>query len=92
MSIYETLAELETPAVTWKDQLPFGIRDFTLEAYKNELVALEYSSLFILPLTVEGEEERKRLYNDCLIGRYGSSEKNIIYNNESYLTIIVGGH
>jgi len=43
----------------------------------------------ILPLTVEGEIELKRLYNEDWIGQYGAYEKNFEYNNETFLAVIV---
>lgn len=89
MDLFETLAEAIKPEITYKDQLPNGIREYALNKYKHEMDCLYYADLYILPLTIEGEIELKRLYDEDLIGQYGAYEKNFKYNNETFLAVIV---
>ena len=89
MDLFETLSELLRPPMSYKDQIPVGIRDYALEKYKEEMDCLYYADLYILPLTIEGEIELKRLYDEDWIGKYGAYEKNFEYNNETFLAVIV---
>jgi hypothetical protein len=57
--------------------------------FENELSQLYYGDLYILPLTVEGEEYRMMLFEKYWIGQYGAYEINFTYNGEVYLAILV---
>ena len=73
----------------WKDQLPNGIYEFAFNKFKQEIDKLYHADLYVIPLTVEGEAERERLYDENSISRYGAYEINFKYDNETFLAIIV---
>ena len=85
-SLVEKLQKTLEPNVI---ELPKGIQEYANKFFKNELSYLYYPDLHILPLTPKGEEQRKYLYNECDIARYGAYEFNFHYNFETYLAILV---
>jgi hypothetical protein len=96
---FETMADLLRPTPIWQQQLPIGIEEYASELFKDELSGLYYPDLIVLPLTQEGEEQREWLINyqhdedgkllHQSVFRYGATEHNFEYNNETYLAILV---
>lgn len=62
---------------------------YASDLFYLDLSELYYGELIVLPLTVEGEIERERLYRDEEIGWYGAYEKNFTFNGVMYLAILV---
>jgi hypothetical protein len=83
------LLALEKYTPTKEEFLPIGIKEYAMRRYKEEMDCLNYPSLYVLPLSVEGEVELERLYNEEQIGHYGAYEKNFEYDNETFLAVIV---
>ena len=96
---FETMADLLRPIPIWQQQLPNGIEKYAYKLFKEGLDTLYYPDLIILPLTQEGEEQREWLINyqhdedgkllHQSVFRYGPTEHNFEYNNETYLAILV---
>ena len=90
-------SKIEVPYVDWLTSkydiiVPYIHRDvykFVSELYKDDLDMLYYGDLYVIPITLEGEEYRIHLYEECCIGSYGAYEHNFIYNGEIYLVILV---
>lgn len=88
---------MESPI--YLQQLPPKIDEYANEYFKEELNNLYHPDLYILPLTVEGEEQREYLINyhhDSKgnlmwqsVYRYGAYEYNFTFENETYLAILV---
>lgn len=65
---------------------------YASDLFYLDLSELYYGYLIVLPLTVEGEIERERLYREEEIGRYGAYEKNFTFNGVTYLAILVNNN
>ena len=98
MDLFETLAEALRPEITYKDQLPNGIREYALNNYKEEMDCLYYADLYILPLTIEGEIESIDKENDNLVMNTTEGQKIIEINSaiiidatgDGYMILAVG--
>jgi hypothetical protein len=96
---FEAMVDILRPTPIWQQQLPNGIEKYAYELFKEELDTLYYPDLIILPLTPEGEEQREWLINyqhdedgkllHQSVFRYGATEKNFEFDNETYLAILV---
>jgi hypothetical protein len=92
MDVDEEIKELSIP------HLP-DAEKYAAEMFKDELDGLFYPTLYVLPVTQEGEIIREYLWNyhfdkddKCIwqsIGRYGCSEYNFEYKGELFLAILV---
>jgi|TARA_R110000851_G_scaffold86656_1_gene188689 hypothetical protein len=95
----KTTADSIRPTPIWQQQLPVGIEKCASELFEDELSTLYFPDLIILPLTPEGKEQREWLINyqhneggrlvHQSVFRYGATEHNFEYNNETYLAILV---
>jgi len=96
---FESLGFMLRPTLVWEQQLPHGIEPYASNLLKEELSALNYPDLIVLPITAEGEERREWLsvnqYNDegeivhQSIHCYGATEHNFSYKGGVYLAILV---
>lgn len=88
-------SRIEVPYVDWltsKYDVPYVHNDvykYVSKLYKEELVQLYYGDLYVIPITLEGEEYRMYLHDECCIGSYGAYESNFTYDGEVYLVILV---
>ena len=88
IDLFETLADAVRPT-SCKNQLPQGIVEYAKDKFKHELDCMTYSTIHVLPLTIEGEIERKRLYFEDGVGNYGTIEMNFNYGGDVFLAILV---
>ena len=73
----------------YKYQLEEGVVEFAEKHFKEELDCLYYGRLVVLPLSIEGQIELERLYDEEAIGNYGCTEVNFTYNNTTYLALLI---
>jgi len=90
-------SKIEVPYVDWLTskydidvpQVDKNVYEHANELYKEDLDMLYYGDLYVIPITLEGEEYRMYLYEECWIGSYGAYERNFTYGGEIYLAILV---
>lgn len=89
-SAFKYYSEIKSYNQIWdeRDEMESAYK-YASDLFYLDLSVLYYGDLIVLPLTVEGEIERERLYRDEEIGWYGAYEKNFTFNGVTYLAILV---
>lgn len=72
-----------------ESELPPNILHFVKNKFEVELLNLYYPSIYIIPLSVDGEQYREYLQTEWQICEYGCSEYNFEFDNTTYLAILV---
>lgn len=89
-SAFKYYSKMKSSNQLWdeRDEMESAYK-YASDLFYLDLSELYYGDLIVLPLTVEGEIERDRLYREEEIGRYGAYEKNFTFNGVTYLAILV---